>query len=130
MPGPGIDNGNRVTFQLTIVAGVVQHIADPDAANPVWGEQLYIQARANQAPGIGYVLCGKKPSDVLSAATASQLVSEIGASPSAVQPGGSFVNPPGVGAGGFNQRAPEDMRCWGLDASANGVYIVSYFRRN
>lgn len=124
-----ISKPHRINFQITIVAGTPVRLVSADTPNPVYVNRLFIQSRAGNT-GLGYVLGGVPLTTVLNAADAAQLVAEIGASPSAAQPGGSFGDPPGS-TGGWNSTPPDDLREWGLDGSHSGdVFIVTYDLRN
>lgn len=125
----GISKPHRINLQLTIVAGTPQRLVSVDTPSPVYANRLFIQGRAGSSPGVGYVLGGVPLTTTLDATSAAQLVAELAASPSATVPGGNFGDPPG-NSGGINMTPPNDLREWGIDASANGVYVVSYDLRD
>lgn len=136
MPGPGISKPRRINFQITIVAGTPQRLVPvdsitglPSSPSPIWINRIFIQGRANASPGVGLVLAGVPIDVTLNSASAAQLAGEIGASPSATQPGGSYGDPPGS-TGGFNMTYPNDLREFGLDATVAGTYLVSYDLRD
>lgn len=128
MPGPAISKPHRINKQITVVSGTPQRLVSVDTPSPVYVNRLFIQGRANAAPGIGYVLGGVPLGTALNATDATQLTAELAPS-TATAPGGSFGDPTGS-TGGWNSTPPNDLREWALDSSQNGVFIVSYDLRD
>lgn len=125
----GISKPHRINRQITIVAGTPERLVSKDTPVPVYANRLFIQSRAANT-GLVYVLGGVPLETVLSAADAAQLTAELGASPSATQPGGSFGDPPG-NSGGVNMTPPDDLREWAIDGTHSGdLVIISYDLRN